>query len=117
MTELASVLSVLVGVLAIGVALATVTLTALYRMERRIDQRFSQFETYTNQRFDQIDQRFDQVDQRFDQVDRRIDQVDRRIDHLAERVAKLEAGLARLEGQLDIICATLFDQAPVQVQE
>ena len=70
MTELASVLSVLVGVLAIGVALATVTLTALYRMERRIDQRFSQFETYTNQRFDQIDQRFDQVDQRFDQVDR-----------------------------------------------
>jgi hypothetical protein len=110
MTELASVLSVLVGVLAIGVALATVTLTALYRMERRIDQRFSQFETYTNQRFDQIDQRFDQVDQRFDQVDRRID-------HLAERVAKLEAGQARLEGQLDIIRATLFDQAPVQVQE
>ena len=92
MTELASVLSVLVGVLAIGVALATVTLTALYRMERRIDQRF-------------------------DQVDRRIDQVDRRIDHLAERVAKLEAGQARLEGQLDIIRATLFDQAPVQVQE
>ena len=99
MTELTSVLSVLVGVLAIGVALATVTMTALYRMERRIDQRF------------------DQVDRRFDQVDRRIDQVDRRIDHLAERAAQLEAGQARLEGQLDIIRATLFDQAPVQVQE
>ena len=110
MTELTSVLSILVGVLAIGVALGTVTLTALYRMERRIDQRFSQLETYTNQRFGQVDRRFDQVDRRFDQVDRRFD-------HLTERVSKLEAGQARLEGQLDIIRETLFERAPAPVQE
>ncbi len=97
MTELASVLSILVGVLAIGVALATVTLTALHRMERRMDQRlFSQLETYNNQRFDQIDQR---------------------MGHLAERVAKLEAGQARFEGQPYIIREAMFDRVPAPVRE
>lgn len=109
-----SILSILVGVLAVGIALATVTLTALHRMERRIDQRISQLEAQTNQRFDLIDRRIDEFQA---QTNQRFDRMDRRIDHLAERVAGSEVGQARIEGQLDVIRETLFDRSAAAVPE
>ena len=57
MTEL-TVLTILAGVLAVGVALATVMLAALHRMERRIEERFDQVE----QRLDHFTERVAQLE-------------------------------------------------------
>ena len=129
-TSVVSILSILVGVLAVGVALATVTLTALHRMERRVDQRISQleaqtnrrideFQAQTNQRFDLIDRRIDefqaQTNQRFGLIDRRIDEfqaqtnqrfgrIDQRFDQTDRRIDHLAERVAGLEvGQARIV--------------
>lgn len=52
MTELA-VLTILAGVLAVGITLAAVTLAALHRLENRIEERFDHIE----RRFDQFAER------------------------------------------------------------
>ena len=44
MADLIGVLTLLAGVLAVGVALATVVIVAMHRLESRIDERFNEVE-------------------------------------------------------------------------
>ena len=44
MADIIGVLTLLAGVLALGVALATVTIVVMQRIERRMDERFDQVE-------------------------------------------------------------------------
>jgi hypothetical protein len=68
MADLIGVLILLAGVLALGVALATVMIVAMQRLERRIDERF-------------------------DQVERRLDHLAERVAKLEVGQARLEGQL------------------------
>ena len=69
----------LIGIVAVGVALAGVVLVSIRALRAEMDARF-----------EKVDARFEKVDVRFDKVDARFDKVDGDIAELRERMARVE---------------------------
>ena len=72
MTELA-VLTILAGVLSVGIGLAAVTYAALHRLENRIDERF-----------DRVDRRFDEFSERIAKLEVDQARLEGRLDAVRE---------------------------------
>ena len=84
----------LIGIVAVGVALAGVVLVSIRALRAETNERFKELRAETNERFGELraemDARFEKVDARFDKVDARFDKVDGDIAELRERMARVE---------------------------
>ena len=77
----------LVGILAVGAALAALVL----RQGARLDHRIDLLTEHMNERFQRVDEQFQRVDEQFQRVDEQLR-------HLGERVARLEGKIDLIEG-------------------
>ena len=84
----------LVGILAVGVALAALVLRQGARLDRRIDL----LAAHMNERFQRVDEQFQRIDERFQRVDERFQRIEEQLRDLGERVARLEGKIDLIEG-------------------
>ena len=91
--------SIIITMVAVGVALGTFMFAMFRILDRRIDEtntriddRFAESKQHTDERFAEVNRR---IDERFTEVNRRIDErfaeVNRRIDETNQRVKILES--------------------------
>ena len=89
----------LVGILAVGAALAALVLRQGARLDRRIDL----LTEHMNERFQRVDERFQRVDEQFQRVDEQFQRVDEQLRGINEQLRHLGERVARLEGKVDLI--------------
>lgn len=77
----------LVGILAVGAALAALVLRQGARLDRRIDLLT-----------EHMNERFQRVDEQFQRVDEQLRGINEQLRHLGERVARLEGKVDLIEG-------------------
>ena len=77
----------LVGIIAVGVALAALVLRQGARLDRRIDLLAAH-----------MDERFQRMDERFQRMEERFQRVEAQLRDLGERVARLEGKIDLIEG-------------------
>ena len=84
----------LVGILAVGVALAALVLRQGARLDRRIDL----LAAHMNERFQRVEERFQRVEERFQRVEEQFRRIEAQLRDLGERVARLEGKIDLIEG-------------------
>lgn len=84
----------LVGILAVGAALAALVLRQGARLDRRIDL----LTEHMNERFQRVDERFQRVEERFQGVNEQFQKINEQLRDLGERVARLEGKIDLIEG-------------------
>ena len=84
----------LVGILAVGAALAALVLRQGARLDRRIDL----LTEHMNERFQRVDEQFQRVEERFQGVNEQFQKINEQLRHLGERVARLEGKVDLIEG-------------------
>ena len=89
----------LVGIIAVGVALAALVLRQGARLDRRIDL----LAAHMNERFQRVDEQFQRVDERFQRVDERFQRIEERFQRIEAQLRDLGERVARLEGKIDLI--------------
>ena len=89
----------LVGILAVGVALAGLVLRQGARLDRRIDL----LTAHMNERFQRVDERFQRVEERLQRVEERLQRVEERLQRIEAQLRDLGERVARLEGKIDLI--------------
>ena len=77
----------LVGIIAVGVALAALVLRQGARLDRRIDLLAAH-----------MDERFQRMEERFQRMEERFQRVEAQLRDLGERVARLEGKIDLIEG-------------------
>ena len=89
----------LVGILAVGVALAALVLRQGARLDRRIDL----LAAHMNEGFQRIDERFRRIDEWFQRIDERFQRIDEQFRMIEARLRDLGEGAERLEDKIDPI--------------
>jgi chromosome segregation ATPase len=75
--------------------------TDIKDLDKKIEARFSSFQSDVDKRFEQVDKRFEQVDKRFEQVDKRFQQIDDKLDKILERIdRRIDEGLRENRSQI-----------------
>ena len=94
--------SIIITMVAIGVALATFMFTILRMQNKSFDNRFDEVKQHTDQRFDEINRRFDDVDRRFAEVNRRFEILESDIKQLRDDVSEVKGSLNTIHRGLRI---------------
>ena len=81
-----TIVTVLVGL----VAILGVLLTQTHSLSQQVDRRFAQFDRTMDQRFAQVDQRLGRIEARMDRADERADRWEAKVSGLAEDVAAIK---------------------------
>ena len=77
----------LIGIVAVGVALAGVVLVSIRALRAETNERFKELRAETNERFGELRA---EMGARFEKMDARFDKVDGDIAELRERMARVE---------------------------
>ena len=92
-------------ILAVGIALAGLVLTALHRLEGRLAARIAAGESRLEARIaageSRLEARMDGIDTRLDGIDARLDRIEARVSGTETELSTLRERMGRIEGLLD----------------